>query len=121
MSELYKQIATSVAVTGKNVVHFTPGGTYDLNDNEIELRIVNLRLLGMFAELAEAELSYNGECMSTMFGPQMERLGEEIFERYQVFIEAGCNIFDHANFYERKTLVDYCTRPIVNGHMNAVL
>ena len=120
MSELYKMITASVAVTGKNVVHFTPGGTYNLNENnEIEQRIVHLRLLGIFAELAEAELSYNGECMSVGFGPQMERLGEEIFERYQSFIETGYNIFEHANFYERSALVNYMQRPIVNNYMNA--
>ena len=120
MSELYKMITASVEVVGKNVVHFRPGGTYNLNeDNEIEKRIVNLRFLAMFAELAEAELSNNGECMSVMFGPQMERLGEEIFERYQPFIENGCNIFDHTNFYERPALVAYAQRPIVNQFMNA--
>jgi hypothetical protein len=110
----------SAKVVGKNVLHMVPGGTYRLNDNnEIEQRVINLHLLAMFADIAADELCENGECLQTLFGPRMEQLGEDIFDRLAPYIKAGVDIFSHTEYYNNKKLTLYDKRPIENGYLNA--
>ena len=116
---LDKMITASVKVVAKNVLELHPGGTYNLSeDNEIERRVVNLHFVSIFADMAAAELSHNGECMQTLMGSRLEQLGESIFELYEPFIRAGVDVFRYNEFYNRKALEVYTNRTFVNGHMN---
>jgi len=110
----------SAKVIGNNIIHMVPGGTYNLNENnEIEQRVINLHLLAMFADIATNELCENSECMKTLFGPRMEQLGEDIFEKLMPFIKEGVDIFNYTEYYNRAKLETYSLRPIMRGYMNA--
>ena len=114
-----KMITASMKVLKPNCVELHPGGVYNLNENNcVETAVVKLHMLSQFCDMMAEAWSYSGE-NNVLMGEEVETLADKLFNEYKPFIEAGCDIFNHADFYNRKTLDKYKTRPIVNGFMNS--
>jgi len=114
-----KMITASMKVVKPNYIELHPGGWYNLNEsNYVEAAVVRLHMLSQFCDMMAEAYAYSGE-NNVLMGHEVEVVAERLFEEYRPFIEAGCDIFSHSEFYDRKTLDKYKSRPIVNGHMNA--
>ena len=113
-----KMITASMKVLKPNFVELHPGGWYNLNENNyVETAVVKLHMLSQFCDMMAEAYANAGE-NNVLLGHVVEVVAERLFEEYRPFIEAGCDIFSYADFYDRKTLDKYQKRPIVNGQMN---
>jgi hypothetical protein len=113
-----KMITASMNVMKANFLELHPGGWYDMSeDNYVELAVVKFHMLAQFCEMMAESYSCTSE-NQIILGDEAEALATKLYEEYKPFIEAGCDIFSHTAFYDRKTLDKYKKRPIVNGHMN---
>jgi hypothetical protein len=117
--DLDKRVTSTIEVVRPNYLDMFPGGWYELGlDNDTEERVVRLHLLQHFISMMMEDICESGE-NRVIQHVRTEALADDLFELYRPFIEAGCDIFSHAEFYDRKTLDKYKSRPIVNGYMNA--
>jgi hypothetical protein len=94
---------------GENKVHLTPGGYYNLNeDNPTELMIVKLALLQAHIETASDYVFETSEFPKNMpNSSEIKSLAESIFSKYQKDIESGNKkLFEQENLYTQNNF-DY--------------
>lgn len=100
----YDHITKSkLEVLAPNMMRLTPGGLYDLKENNpTEMAVVKLHVLQKHIEMAIESWAHSGENTIRM-GKEMDELASRLFERYEPYIEEGADPFKFHDYELERT------------------